>query len=164
MSQYSTYFGTVSDYRKGHIEIIDDSPKNYVFSNIYEVAEKSAPFQRIAVAKNFEYVIETMKVENTSPWYACAHDEFALCMDGVIEVHYVKPTAPLVPEDHEGAIKLAQDPDGAKMGRVILKRGHMAILPRGSAYRFFSSGLGVLIFQTIQGPETIEKWADICFS
>ena len=88
--QYETRFGSIDDYDKGGVEIIDDDPKNYVFSNLFEVAKTSAPYERIAVGKNFEYVIECARAEGTSGWYACAHDEFALSMDGEIEVHLVK--------------------------------------------------------------------------
>ena len=38
MSAYTTDFGSIEDYRKGGVMAIDDDPKNYVFSNIFEVA------------------------------------------------------------------------------------------------------------------------------
>jgi hypothetical protein len=38
----------------------------------------------------------------------------------------------------------------------------MALLPKGSAYRFYAGAPSAMIFQTLQGPVTIEKWADIC--
>jgi len=38
----------------------------------------------------------------------------------------------------------------------------MALLPKGSAYQFRSPKPGVLLIQTIQGENTIERWADIC--
>src|SRR5215471_18320824 len=94
MADYTTVFGSLDNYRKGGIDIIDDNPKNYVFSNIFEVASKAKPYERIAVAKNFEYVIEAVRAEGTSPWFTCGHDEFALCMDGRIEVHLVKLAKP----------------------------------------------------------------------
>jgi len=61
MTQYQTRFGSLQDYEKGRVEIVDDDPKNYVFSNVFEVASKSAPYERVAVAKNFEYVIEAAR-------------------------------------------------------------------------------------------------------
>ena len=39
--QYETRFGSMADYDKGGVEIIDDDPKNYVFSNLFEVAATS---------------------------------------------------------------------------------------------------------------------------
>jgi hypothetical protein len=38
----------------------------------------------------------------------------------------------------------------------------MALLPAGSAYRFHADVPAALVFQTIQGPLTVEKWAEIC--
>jgi hypothetical protein len=37
-------------------------------------------------------------------------------------------------------------------------------LPVGSAYRFIAEAPACVLIQTIQGPETIERWADICQS
>src|SRR5713226_8620945 len=131
MSDVKTVFGSLGDYQKGRIDIITDDPKNYVFSNVFEVAARAKPYERVAVGKNFEYVIECLRAEGTSPWYACAHDEFALVMDGRVEVRLVKPEKPLVPEDKQGAIRLAAAPHGRKMGRILAGRGHMALLPKG---------------------------------
>ena len=63
MSDYTTELGSLDDYRKGGVHIINDDPRNYVFSNVFEVAGKSAPFERVCVAKNLEYAIEIMRVE-----------------------------------------------------------------------------------------------------
>ena len=164
MAEYTTVFGALDSYRKGGVDIIDDNPKNYVFSNIFEVASKAKPYERIAVAKNFEYVIEAVRAEGTSPWFACGHDEFALCMDGRIEVHLVKLAKPAAKAGNDGAIQLAVNPDGRKMGRVILGRGHMALLPAGAAYRIQADKPAVAMIQTIAGPVTVQKWAEICLS
>src|SRR5258708_2196846 len=117
MTDVKTVFGALGNYRKGGVEVIKDDPKNYVFSNVFEVAEKSKPYERVAVGKNFEYVIEALRAEGASPWYACAHDEFALVMDGKIEVRLVKPDKPVVPVDKVGAIKLDAAPAGRKFAR-----------------------------------------------
>lgn len=162
MSDYTTEFGSLDHYRKGGVHIINDDPRNYVFSNIYEVAANATPFERIAVAKNFEYVIEVMRVEGTSPWFSAPHDEFALCMDGKVEVHLVKLSDPNVVTSEAGAIKLDGDPDGQKMGRIKAGKGHMALLPVGAAYRFHADRPSVVMIQTVQGPVTVEKWAEIC--
>lgn len=160
-----TKFGSLSDYTSGGVEIIDDDPKNYVFSNVFEVAAKSAPYERVAIGKNFEYVIETARAEGTSAWYSCAHDEFVVAMDGAIEIHLVKLTDPdaLVDPESRGAHRLEVGmPEGRKMGRIRLSRGHMALLPVGCAYRFHADHLAAMIIQTIEGPETVQKWAEIC--
>ena len=165
MSEYQTVFGSLDNFKKGEINVIADDPKNYVFSNVFEVASKSRPYERVAVGKNFEYVIECARAEGTSPCYICAHDEFALCMDGTVEVHLVKPSNPaLIEQDSSGAHLLKDMPDGKKMGRIVLGRGHMALLPAGAAYRFHADQPSVLTIQTIQGPATVERWADICIT
>ena len=64
----------------------------------------------------------------------------------------------------DGAVRLADNPDGRKMGRVILGRGHMALLPAGAAYRFQADKPAVAMIQTIAGPVTVQKWAEICLS
>jgi hypothetical protein len=162
--QYETRFGSIADYDKGGVEIIDDDPKNYVFSNLFEVAATSAPYERVAVAKNFEYVIETCRAEGTSGWYACAHDEFVVAMDGKCEVHLVKLDDPaaVVDPSSQGAHALNGEPEGRKMGRIVLGPGHQALLPRGAAYRFHAEAAVCLMLQTVEGPVTVQKWDQIC--
>jgi hypothetical protein len=164
MPDNATVFGSLDNFQKGGVQIIDDDPKNYVFSNMFEVASRSRPYERVAVGKNFEYVIECARAEGVSPWYAAGHDEFAVCMDGTVEVHLVKLDDPgrVVPAGSDGAHRLDGLPAGRKMGRIRLGRGHMALLPAGAAYRFESASPCTLMIQTIQGPETIERWAEIC--
>ena len=162
MDAQQTRFGSLKDFQKGGVEIIDDDPRNYVFSNVFEVAQTSPAYERVAVAKNFEYVIEAARAEGVSGWYACAHDEFVLCMDGELEVHLVKLAAAAVDPSSQGAHRLDDLPEGRKMGRLVLSRGHMGLLPRGSAYRFSAEAPAVMMIQTIEGPVTVQKWADIC--
>ena len=58
-----TIFGSLNDYEKGGVQIIDDDAKRYVFSNVFDVAATNAAHERIAVGKNFEYVIEAARAE-----------------------------------------------------------------------------------------------------
>src|SRR3989304_4823604 len=60
--EYKTDFGSLAKYRKGSLEIIKDDPKNYAFSNIFEVASKAKPYEKVAVGKNMEYVLEAICV------------------------------------------------------------------------------------------------------
>ena len=71
-TQYSTVFGSLEHYEKGGVEVIDDDPRNYVFSNMFEVASKAKPYEKVAVGKNIEYVIEAIRAEGTSGWRAAA--------------------------------------------------------------------------------------------
>jgi hypothetical protein len=160
--EYRTQFGSLESYRKGGVEVVDDDPKHYVFSNVFEVASKSKPYEKVAVGLNLDYVIEALRTEGDSPWFAAPHDETALIMDGEVEVHLIKPDRPLTAEDKVGSVKLDGQPAGQKMGWVKARRGHMALLPKGAAYQFRSAKPGVLLLQTIKGDHTVERWAEIC--
>src|SRR2546425_7292217 len=82
MTRYVTRFGSLDHYEKGGVEVIADNPKHYVFSNIFEVASTSKPYEKVAVGKNIEYVLEVIRAEGTSEWRAAPHDEVVLGMDG----------------------------------------------------------------------------------
>ena len=161
MVQVPTVFGSLNDYEKGGVEIINGDPRHYVFSNMFEVAGKSKPYERVVVGKNLNYVQEVMRAEGVSSWMACSHDEFALCMDGEITVELVKLKSP-PPEDKEGAVLVKGEPEGPRMGTIRLKRGHQALLPGGSAYRLTAAKTGVIMQQTILGELSVEKWREIC--
>jgi hypothetical protein len=158
-----TFFGSLDDYRKGSIEIIKGKPEHYAMSNVFEVASRAAPYEKVVVGKNLKYVIETLRAEGDSPWFAASHDEFAVVLDGEVDVHFIKPSdGPLVDGQTEGTVRLEGKPSGAAMGYVRLRRGHQALLPAGAAYRFEAVTQGVLLVQTILGRCSVEKWADIC--
>ena len=159
---YHTQFGSLRQYQKGGVEAIRDDPRNYAFANIFEVASKAKRWERIAIARNLKYVVEVVRAEGTSPWYACAHDEAALVMDGEVAIRLVKPDTMIVSPEHEGATLLEGDPRGRAMGQIKSRRGHMALLPKGSAYQFNSEQPAVILIQTIAGDLTVERWAEIC--
>ncbi len=165
MTQFVTQFGSLGNYNKGYIETIDADPKHYVFSNVFEVAAKSRPYEKVAVGANLEYVIEAIRAEGVSNWMAAAHDEFCIVMDGEVEVEFVKladPSAVVAPEK-EGTVLVKGEPAGKRMGRIVLKRGHQALLPKGAAYRFKAAKPSAMIQQTIFGDLTVQKWAEICY-
>lgn len=160
---FKTRFGSMADHQKGGVEVINDDPKSYVFSNVFDVASRSKPWERVAVAKNFEYVIEAAHAAGESPYWTARHDEFVVCMDGEVEVELQKLAEPArVIEGRDGAHRLDALPPSKKMGRIVLGRGHMALLPKQSAYRFRAGAPAALMFQTIEGPETVFKWNEIC--
>ena len=162
MVTYVTRFGSLDQYEKGGVEVIDDDPRHYAFSNIFEVASISKPYEKVTVGKNLEYVLEAIRADGTSEWRVAAHDEFALVMDGEVEIRFVKPAQPLVAEDKEGSIRVEGEPAGSPMGYVLARRGHMTLLPAQVAYRFGAERPGVILLQTIEGDDTIERWAEIC--
>lgn len=163
--QFRTVFGSLKDYVKGDLEIINDDPKNYAFSNVFEVASKSKPYEKVVVALNLGYVLEAVRAEGTSPWYAAAHDEFAIVMDGAVEVDLVKLSDPdsVVAPDKQGTVLVKGEPVGRKMGWVKAGRGHQVLLPKGAAYRFRAPAPGVILLQTILGELSVQKWAQICY-
>src|SRR5215217_5491266 len=128
LSRFTTRFGSLDSYEKGHVEVIDDEPHHYAFSNIFETASRSRPYEKVAVGQNRQYVLEAIRAEGTSEWRTCA-------LDG--------------------------EPAGPRMGEVIARRGHMTLLPDGAAYRFSADRPGVILMQTIEGPDTVFKWAEI---
>jgi hypothetical protein len=161
---YQTRFGSLASYDKGRVEPIADDVRNYAFSNCFEIAGKSKPYERVVFGQNQIYVLEVARAEGASPWYTCAHDEFALCMDGEVDVHLVQlQAAQRVPDaDHNGAVLVEGEPQGQKMGWMKLKRGHQGLLPKNTAYQFRAAKPAVLVIQTCKGQVSVEKWADIC--
>ncbi len=163
MVEAQTVFGSLKDYTKGTIELVSGDARHYVFSNIFEVAGKSPPYQRVVVGKNLEYVQEVIRAEGVSPWFACGHDEFALCMDGEITVDFIRMKRP--PDAAKnGAVLVGAEPEGARMGYVKLKRGHQVLLGAGNAYRFTATVTGVLLQQTVLGDLSVQKWREICLT
>ena len=161
---YHTQFGSLKSYAKGRVEPIDDDVKHYAFSNCFEIASKSKPYEKVVFGQNQIYVLETLRAEGDSPWYTCAHDEFALSMDGDVEIHLIQLDASQTVKDENknGAVLVQGQPHGAKMGWMKIKRGHQALLPKNTAYQFKSAQPAVLILQTCKGDLSVEKWADIC--
>jgi hypothetical protein len=162
MSDYTTVFGSLDDYEKGRVIVIDDDPKAYVFSNVFEVANASKPYEKVAVGKNLEYVLEVIRCEGTSEWRVTPHDEFALVMDGTVVIELLDPDEQLVDLAAQGSIRIDREPAGKRMGRVTARRGHQTLLPAGKCYRIHCDGVGVILLQTIAGPDTIYRWAEIC--
>jgi hypothetical protein len=165
-SNFQTVFGSLQDYTKGELQIIDDDPKNYCFSNVFDVASKSKPYEKVVVAINLGYVLEAVRAEGTSPWYAASHDEFAIVMDGDVEIELLKLDAPdsIAPASKRGSVLAGERPAGRKMGTVRGKRGHQVLLPKGAAYRFKAHTPSVILMQTVEGELSVKKWRDICYT
>ena len=65
--------------------------------------------------------------------------------------------------DKEGTVLVNGEPKGRRMGTIRLKRGHQALLPKGSAYRYVANKASAMIQQTIAGELTRERWGEICY-
>ena len=109
-------------------------------------------------------MIEAIRAEGTSGWRAAAHDEFALVMDGEVEVRLLKLDDPAARPGGQPGLdrRCPATPKGKKMGRVRARRGHMTLLPAGAAYQFHAARPGVILLQTLAGRDTVERWAEIC--
>lgn len=163
MSRFVTRFGSLASFERGRVEVIDDDPRHYAFSNMFQVASQSAPWEQVAVGQNRQYVLEVLRAEGTSPWRTCGHDQSALIMDGQVTVELAQP-APhqQPPQGQEGSIAVEGEPGGARMGRVTAGRGHLVLLPAGACYRMRAGQPGVVLVQTIAGQDTQFRWAQIC--
>ena len=161
-ASYTTKFGSLESFDKGGVELVNDDARHYAFSNVFDVASRSKPWETVAVGKNMEYVLEVVRAEGISEWRTAAHDEFAVCLDGEVTLDLVKLDSSPLAEGSEGSVAIDGEPVGPRMGRVYLKRGHQALLPAGAAYRFTATVTGVMLIQTIAGPDTQFRWAQIC--
>jgi hypothetical protein len=162
MATYTTRFGSLDGYEKGGVELINDNPQNYVFSNMFEVAAGARPWEKVAVAKNMEYVLEVIRAEGPSPWRVASHDEFALVVDGAVTIDLLDPDGSPADPAATGSVALEGEPPGTPMGRVVAGRGHMTLLPAGRCHRFSADRPSVILLQTIEGRDTVYRWADIC--
>jgi hypothetical protein len=158
---FKTRMASLTSYEKGTIEVKDDL-RHYAFSNIFEVCSKSKPYERVMVASNLEYAAEAVRAEGASPWYTAPHDEFAIVMDGEVEFTFFQLTEAEKPAHEAGAARLKAVPAGKRMGRVIARRGHEVLLPKGAAYQLKAATPSVVLIQTSAGPESVEKWSEIC--
>ena len=159
---FKTQVATMGNFDKGSI-ILDDDLKHYAFSNLYEVAGKSAPFERVVVASNLEYCAEVAKIDGASPWYRAPHDEFTIVMEGEVEFTFHQLESDEKPGHDAGAERMSADPKGPRMGLVRGRLGHEVLLPEGAAYQMKSTGKpAVVILQTSLGPESVERWSENC--
>lgn len=163
MSRFVTRFGSLASYQKGRVEVVDDDPRHYAFSNMFQVAGQAAPWEQVAVGQNRQYVLEVLRAEGASGWRTCAHDQSALVMDGQVVVELAQPAPQqAAPQGQEGSIAVQGEPGGARMGRITAGRGHLVLLPAGACYRMVAGQPGVVLLQTIAGADTQYRWAQIC--
>ncbi len=169
VSRFVTRFGSLDGFVKGRVEVVDDDPRHYAFSNVFEVAGRFGPWVQVAVGVNRQYVLEVVRCEGTSGWRMCGHDQSVLVMDGRVRVELAQPgPGQAVPAGQDGSVALTSSdgggvPLGAAVGRVTAGRGHLVLLPGGVCYRMVTVvGPGVVVVQTIQGPDTVFRWAEIC--
>jgi hypothetical protein len=57
-----TAFASLERFEHGRLDLIDDDGRRYAFSNLFAVAADAPPYRKIAVAQNFEYVLEAVRL------------------------------------------------------------------------------------------------------
>src|SRR5437660_5880506 len=102
MVTYVTRFGSLDQYEKGGVEVIDDDPRHYAFSNIFEVASISKPYEKVTVGKNLEYVLEAIRADGTSEWRGAPPAEGAPPTGGGGGGGLLKEERPPPPPEQEG--------------------------------------------------------------
>ena len=165
MSRFVTRFGSLASFEKGRVEVVADDPRHYAFSNVFEVAATARPWEQVAVAQNRQYVLEVLRAEGTSGWRACGHDQSALVLDGRLLVDLRALGEGQRPDPAGGGSRALPDaPAGPRVGRVEAGRGHLVLLPGGVGYRLGApvGVVGVVLVQTVRGPDTVFRWEQIC--
>ena len=114
--------------------------------------------------QNQIYVLETIRAEGESPWYTCAHDEFALVMDGEVEIHLVKLEGEQVVPDteHNGAVLVKGEPQGPEDGLDEAQARPPGAAAEEQRLPFTAAKPAVVVLQTCKGDLSIERWAEIC--
>ena len=160
MATYTTAFASLDRYDKGGVEVINDDPKNYVFSNMFDVASAAALGEggggqehgvRARGRAGRGHLEWRAAPTTSSRWWSTAR-WWSSCS--------TRPSRRSTRA--QGSVAVAGEPAGTPMGRITAGRGHMALLPAGRCYRFHAERPGVILLQTIEGPDTVYRWADIC--
>jgi len=149
--------GSMENYTKGSLLLIDDKPLNYAMSNVYEIgATWPKAYDRVVVAKNGPYVIACLRAEGEDrQWWYMPHDEYALLVEGELRVEYVEPRDELTPGPHRNVA-------GTEMGHMVLRDGSLASLPARVAYRMRAPKKSLVLLQTKHSPWLTYAWEDIC--
>ena len=95
------------------------------------------PWEKVAVAKNMEYVLEVIRAEGTS---RVAGDPARRVRPGRRRRGHRRTARPRRaagrPPTPRVRSRVDGEPSGTPMGRVVAGHGHMALLPAGRCYRF----------------------------
>ena len=152
----ATSFGSLERYEKGGVEVIDDDAEHYVFSNVFEVASKSKPYEKVAVGKNMRVRARGHSGRgHVAAGGRRAHDEFALVMDGEVEVELRQARrSRRRPRRQQGSVALAASRRARRWARSRPRRGHMTLLPAGAAYQFHAARPASILLQTHGRPPT----------
>ena len=164
---YTTKFGSLETYEKGSIELIDDDAKHYVFSNMFEVASdveavgEGRRRQEHGVRARGASGPRARAMADRRPRRVRARAWTARSSIELVEARRTRSCPPA----STGSVAVDGEPAGTKMGRIVAPaaaHGAAARQRRATASR--AEQPGVILLQTIQGDDTVERWAEICLS
>ncbi len=151
--------GSMEQYTKGSLLLINDRPIRYAMSNIYEIgATWPKSYDRVVIGKNGPYVLASFRAEGEDPsWWYMPHDEYALLVEGELRVDYVEPRDELGAGPHTRV-------SGTEMGHMVLRDGSLASLPARVAYRMRAARKSLVLLQTKHNPWLTYAWDRICLT
>jgi hypothetical protein len=79
-----------------------------------------------------------------------------------VTIDLLDPDSVTVNSSMTGSIAVKGEPSGKNMGQIVATRGHMSLLPANRCYRMSAADASVVLLQTIIGPDTVERWSEIC--
>ena len=163
---YQTKFGSLQHYEKGGVQPIADDVKNYAFSNCFEIASKSKPYEKVVFGQNQIYVLECaarrrhVALVHLRARRVRARDgrrgrdppgqarrRARRCPTRTRTARSCVKGEPQGPED--GLDEAPARPPGAAAEKHA---------PTSSA----SAQPGVVVLQTCKGDSRVERWAEIC--
>jgi len=150
--------GSIAQHRKGGVELVDprEQVRRYVYSNVYDIAARAKPYEKLAVAKNGPYVVECLVAQGVMPqWRLQPHDEFILCLEGEVRIDFLEPRTELPPGNHANV-------PGEELGYIVVREGNLCLLPKGMAYKLSASRRSLLLQQAKQSADTVFAWEEIC--
>jgi hypothetical protein len=134
MATYTTTFGSLDDYEKGGVEVINDDPRPTSSRTCSRSRATPKPYEKVAVAKNMEYVLETIRAEGTSRVAGHPARRVRARHRRHRRVELLDPTDPRRPRC--GRLdRVDGEPDGTRMGRSRRRAG-TGVAAAGRCYRF----------------------------
>lgn len=151
--------GSMKDYTKGSLLLIQDRPIRYAMSNVFEIgATWPKAYDRVAIGKNGPYILACFRAEGEDrSWWYMPHDEYALLVEGEMRIDYIEPRDTLKPGPHATVA-------GKEMGHITLRDGSLASLPARVAYKMRAPRKSLALLQTKESPWVTYAWEKICLS
>ncbi len=162
---YKTQFGSLDRYEKGGVQTISDDVKNYAFSNCFEIASKSKPYEKVVFGQNQIYVLE-MPARRRRVALVHLRARRVRARDGRRGGDPPRQAAGRADRARRraqrrraGQGRAQGREDGLDEDRRAATRACCRRTPRISSR---AAKPGVVVLQTCKGDFSIERWAQIC--